>query len=369
MLKFSDKNDIVYLEKTKGHCFYMIIEGEYSLEKDLMIHKEEIYDPDEYNKLGKKRTIMKLSKGSICGLEVVFGSSTYEYTLRALSQSKQNIVFRIDLEELGDVKKEMKEELKRIYDIEKGIYVEHFEMHKKIKNKNTIVYRTLITREDKILHTNLQTIDLENKVAQKISEITKQKTETSRTPNLDIKNLKLSKNYLHGTRSVNRKELQTVVINKSDEKKSKNITPNENTSNLISKLKFQKPIGLSKMKSQSMITVEPINLGIIKHHHLNQNSALFLTNDILNKYSHNKSPKQSRNEQHSSIEEAKEKIQTLKNKTNYETLQKSKSQATIFSRHLRNCVSSWKNTNSSTNYDTGIFNLPLLSIRGNSKDC
>ncbi len=135
---FVKKNEIIYSDKTKTSVFYLIYQGTCKLQKNFLKSSkqtESILDM-------KLSTIMNLEKGDVTGLESLFGSEYYNYTL--LASSSEAVLFKIDLNLIAqEFRQIILPELNNIYNIKRDFLKENVEKSILIKEKMRIKFRDL----------------------------------------------------------------------------------------------------------------------------------------------------------------------------------------------------------------------------------
>jgi hypothetical protein len=127
-------------------CFYLIYDGQFLIEKSNFddyksktnrfedeINMKKIEEKTGKSKIikeNKKRELLKLEKGTFCGLEILYNSSgCYESTLTAMGD--YNVIFKIDIENYSENKEKIINYLLKQYKKQKEI------LDRIIKNKIT----------------------------------------------------------------------------------------------------------------------------------------------------------------------------------------------------------------------------------------
>lgn len=147
---FFKRDDICYRENETTNSIYLLYQGECLLKKmeTLSLNQE-----DDNRSVRNSKTILKLDKGDIAGLEVTAGLNKFKHSLVAAND--YTVLLKICLDDIQDHRDDVCKYLVHIYKERENIIEDSIKNHLLIKKKYKIHYRTVstdLTRMNKLNH-------------------------------------------------------------------------------------------------------------------------------------------------------------------------------------------------------------------------
>lgn len=237
---FFKKNDVIYKESDFNNSFYLIYQGECLLKKNLNNVNNNLSVYEDNNLLNSK-TILKLDKGDMAGLEISNNITYFQNSL--VANSDYTVIMKIMVEDLVDHKASVFKYLYPFYKEREILVNSYLENHISLKKKFKIRYRTL-------------SADLEN---ENIQDENKEK-ENLRIDK--IKELMKSVQSNKSNRKVTKNQMKFLLMESNLSNSNFNITSNNfissnnslidnNTSNNLNSFRIKSSINDNKLISNN----------------------------------------------------------------------------------------------------------------------
>lgn len=176
---------MIFYEGELGNSIFLVYQGEFSIEKSIKNSVKR-----------KNETIVTVNRGTILGLEILFGYKSYINTIRALGNN--NSIFKINLEEIEKFRDKIKYSFKNIFKQQKVILRENYVKHLANADNANVTFRSLVkgsykNKIDEALEINDKVKKEAKTVLIEMSEKPEEKTNDS---NLDLKGFKVSQRFI-----------------------------------------------------------------------------------------------------------------------------------------------------------------------------
>lgn len=191
------KNEVVYYENDPAEYIYIIYQGLFKLKKfekdnNQIVEIGKNIDPTN----SKLHTVLSLDKGDFAGLEALFITPTnkenYKYTL--VANSDYNVAIALNLKFLDqDLKKKIFDNLKNMFQHKEDILNDIMNKHKQIKEKFKITYRE--TTLDLIAKSK-DNQRIGKKIIKKLNEVSEENLHRKIETKNEFKNFKIDKSKI-----------------------------------------------------------------------------------------------------------------------------------------------------------------------------